>query len=100
MCSVEKGCEVLTEALPVEKRLQGRSHHHVGRAAFPIAGQKHGVSRLSLRLARHPEARLSETPGEHPQAPLGEMRHIKTNVRRGQYAPRRSGSGGEEEVWS
>lgn len=83
MCLVEKAWEILTQALPVEKCLQSRSHHrHIGRAAFLIPQHKCGVSGLSLCLAHHPETRISETPGEHLQVLPGEIRHIKTNVRR------------------
>lgn len=100
MCWVEKGWEILTQALLAEKCLQSHSHHHVGRAAFLIPGHKHGVGRLSLCLAHHPEAWISETPGEHPQVPLGEIRHVKTNVRRDNTPRGVLTQTGRKKVWS
>lgn len=82
MCLVEKAWEILTQALPVEKCLQSHSRHYAGRAAFLMQGHKCGMSGLSPCLAHHPEAQISKTLGEHPQVPLGEIRHIRMNMRR------------------
>lgn len=88
MCLVEKAWEILTQALPVEKCLQSHSHHHAGRAAFLTQGHKCEMGGFSLSLVHCPEAWISKTLGEHPQVPLGEIRHIKKNMRR-DNSPRR-----------